>query len=103
MVEAKVQLTLQLPRPQVPALVDLLLAMDPPLPPFSLHDVEVGGMDFRTASAAERVAGMRFRAECVLVLTPPDATRVLDHLVREFAGRGVSWRQFTLEGQGDIA
>lgn len=76
------KLTIICPRKAAPTLADLLDAMTPPLPGYTMIDAEGRGLSARLPSAAEQVRGAMQAAMFILILPPADIDRVTEAVRR---------------------
>lgn len=87
----QVLLTLIAPRAIEDALLDALLAHQPPLGGFSTTRIDGHAEDFSRATVREQVRGRVERSQFLLVLPATAVRPLLEALGRQFAGAGLHW------------
>lgn len=92
------KLTLVYPPASEDAIVELLLASEPPLPGFTTWLADGHGLGFDKASASERVRGRIRRGFLVLIATRQRARALLDEIAARLAiPRLLYWLEPVLE------
>ena len=85
------RLTLVFPPTVEPALLEILLDEEPPLPGFTIVAAEGHGADFSTASLREQVRGRVARRMLLMVLPRERIAALIEHLRAALPNPHVTW------------
>ncbi|MGE0387543.1 MAG: DUF3240 family protein [Gammaproteobacteria bacterium] len=97
------RLTLVFPPAVEPALLEILLDEEPPLPGFTVVHAEGHGADFEHATVRERVRGRVARRMLLMVLPHARVEHLLERLRARLPSNHVTWWVEPVSGFGRLA